>query len=209
LLMLLVENYGLRNVLTLLTGMEKALDYQLFSILKLMEFVLDKKKDLLTAQETHHSTIITVVIKKTWLLDVELLGLNQNQNMKLVHLVSTGILLNGTKIILSLLLLLFGLEKNGEPFVMTILILMDKDLLMLLKENYTFQDVHLFKTMRVVLLDYQLFMMLKDMDFVLVKKKDSLTVQIVDTMIITVVILKMLPFIVIIQNQNQNTITLN
>jgi hypothetical protein len=56
----------------------------------------------------------------------------------------------------------------------------------------------------VVLLDLKLFMMLKDMDFVLVVKKDSLIVQIVDIMIITVVIVKMLLFVVEILHYQKN-----
>ena len=64
LLLLLVENYILKNVLMLLIGMVKTLIYQLFMTLKLMEFVLDKKKDSLIAQEMINSTITTVVILK-------------------------------------------------------------------------------------------------------------------------------------------------
>jgi hypothetical protein len=56
----------------------------------------------------------------------------------------------------------------------------------------------------VVLLDLTLFMMLKNMDFVLVVKKDSLIVQIVDIMIITVVIVKMLLFVVEILHYQKN-----
>jgi hypothetical protein len=58
--------------------------------------------------------------------------------------------------------------------------------------------------MMVVLLDLTLFMMLKNMDFVLVVKKDSLIVQIVDIMIITVVIVKMLLFVVEILHYQKN-----
>jgi hypothetical protein len=128
LLLLLVENYILKNVLMLLIGMVKTLTYQLFMTLKLMELVLVKKKDSLIAQEMINSTITTVVILKTWLLDVDMNGMNQNQHLNQLSLISIGILLNGLKMELSLLLLLFGLEKNGVQYVMTILILMDQDL---------------------------------------------------------------------------------
>jgi hypothetical protein len=128
LLTLLVENYILKNVLMLLIGMVKTLIYQLFMTLKLMEFVQDKKKDSLIAQEMINSTITTVVILKTWLLDVDMNTMNQNQHLNQLSLISIGILLNGLKMELSLLLLLFGLEKNGVQYVMTILILMDQDL---------------------------------------------------------------------------------
>jgi hypothetical protein len=128
LLLLLVENYILKNVLMLLIGMVKTLTYQLFMTLKLMELVLVKKKDSLIAQEMINSTITTVVILKTWLLDVDMNTMNQNQHLNQLSLISIGILLNGLKMELSLLLLLFGLEKNGVQYVMTILILMDQDL---------------------------------------------------------------------------------
>jgi hypothetical protein len=88
-----------------------------------------KKKDLLIVQIVD-TIVITVVILKMLLFIVVIQ--NQNQNIMLVNLTSTGILLNGTMIVLSLLLLLFGLENNGEPFVMTMLINMEKHLLMLL-----------------------------------------------------------------------------
>jgi hypothetical protein len=88
-----------------------------------------KKKDLLIVQIVD-TIVITVVILKMLLFIVDIK--NQNQNIMLVNLVSTGILLNGMKMVLSQVLLLFGLENNGEPFVMTMLINMEKHLLMLL-----------------------------------------------------------------------------
>jgi hypothetical protein len=94
-----------------------------------VDFVLVKKKDSLIVQIVD-TIVITVVILKMLLFIVDIK--NQNQNIMLVNLVSTGILLNGMKMVLSQVLLLFGLENNGEPFVMTILIIMDKHLLMLL-----------------------------------------------------------------------------
>jgi hypothetical protein len=56
--------------------------------------------------------------------------------------------------------------------------------------------------------DYQLFMTVK-VEFVQVMKKDSLIAQEVNGIIITVVIMKMLLFVVWLKHQNQNIMKVN
>jgi hypothetical protein len=63
--------------------MVQTLDYMLFMILKVMDFVLVLKKDSLIAQETT-SMIITVVIVKMLVFTVTI-HLNQNQNFIMLN----------------------------------------------------------------------------------------------------------------------------
>jgi hypothetical protein len=63
--------------------MVQTLDYMLFMILKVMDFVLVLKKDSLIAQETT-SMIITVVIVKMLEFTVTI-HLNQNQNFIMLN----------------------------------------------------------------------------------------------------------------------------
>jgi hypothetical protein len=124
-------NYMYTNVNGLKIITVKLLDYLLLMITKVMSNAGVMKKDSLIAQ-VPYSMIITVVIVK--ILDYTVDGVKhlKNQNIMLVNLISTGILLYGMKMVLSQVLLLFGLENNGEPCVMTMLIHMEKHLLMLL-----------------------------------------------------------------------------